>query len=94
MLYNGYIDIPSGDVYNFYLTSDDGSRLLIGNKLIVNNDGLHADLEKNGKIFLEKGKHRIEIQFFQKGGGYNLVVDYESQKMSKRVIPASAFYYK
>src|SRR5687767_12762074 len=41
----GFIKIPEADVYNFYLSSDDGSRLYIGEKLLVDNNGLHGMVE-------------------------------------------------
>ncbi|TFG98850.1 MAG: hypothetical protein E4H13_09450, partial [Calditrichales bacterium] len=39
-VYNGYIQIPQEGLYTFYLESNDGSRLYIGEELLVNNDGL------------------------------------------------------
>lgn len=93
MRYTGYIDIPTDNVYTFYLTSDDGSRLLIGDKVIVDNDGLHdATLEKNGKVFLKQGKHRFELLFFQKGGGYGIGVQYESPAIPKQIIPSISIF--
>jgi predicted alpha/beta superfamily hydrolase len=89
--FTGFLDIPEEGVYQFFLTSDDGSRLLIGDQLVVDNDGLHGPEEKNGKVFLGKGKHRITIQFLQQGGGFELKFAYASNKLSKREVPLSAF---
>lgn len=90
--YAGYIDIPEDNIYTFNLISDDGSRLLIDGTQIVNNNGLHASIEKSGKVSLEKGKHKIEILFFQKGGGFNLYFSYEAPGIQKQKIPESFFY--
>jgi hypothetical protein len=90
--YAGYIDIPEDNIYTFNLISDDGSRLLIDGTQVINNDGLHASIEKNGKVSLEKGKHKIEILFFQKGGGFNLYFSYEAPGIQKQKIPESFFY--
>ncbi|MFH1197095.1 MAG: alpha/beta hydrolase-fold protein [bacterium] len=90
--YEGFIDIPKDNVYTFYLGSDDGSRLLIGDKLIVDNDGLHGVIEKSGKVFLEQGGHRIEILFFQKGGGFEVNLQYESSEIAKQKVPETNFY--
>lgn len=92
MRYMGFIDIPSDNVYTFYLSSNDGSQLAIGDKLLVKNDGLHVSVEKSGKAYMKKGKHRIEILFFQKNGDYSLNLVYESPGISKQKVPESAFF--
>jgi len=51
-VYEGFVRIPSTGIYAFYTTSDDGSRLLIGDQQIVLNDGTHAMEEKSGEIAL------------------------------------------
>lgn len=68
----GYLDISSTDTYQFYLTSDDGSKLFINDQELIDNDGLHGSKSLFGTTILEQGKHRIRIEFFQKGGGLDL----------------------
>lgn len=65
----GWVMAPTSGVYTFFLTSDDGSKLWVGNRLTIDNDGLHAPLEKSGQVALAKGWHKIRVDFFQKGGG-------------------------
>ena len=89
----GYIDINEGDAYKFYLNSDDGSKLMIDNTLIIDNDGLHGTIEKNKRLFLEKGKHQIELQFFQETGGFNLTLEYESSKIKRQPFPEKSFFH-
>ena len=72
--YEGYIKIPDDGVYNFYTASDDGSRLYINNKLVVDNDGQHGIIEKKGVIPLAKGYHPFRLTFFEKSGDQNLNV--------------------
>jgi predicted alpha/beta superfamily hydrolase len=89
----GYIDINEDDAYNFFLSSDDGSKLLIDNILIIDNDGLHGTIEKNKRLFLEKGKHQIELQFFQETGGFSLTLEYESSKIKRQIFPDKLFFH-
>ncbi|GAA4300822.1 family 20 glycosylhydrolase [Nibribacter koreensis] len=70
--FRGYLDIPETGIYSFYLTCDDGGVLRIANRLVVDNDGLHAPLEKSGQVALEKGLHPLELDFIEGGGGYTL----------------------
>ncbi len=53
-VFDGWIRIPLDGVYTFYLSSDDGSRLYIGDQLTVDNDGLHGEIEKSKDLPLTK----------------------------------------
>jgi alpha-L-fucosidase len=91
--YQGFIDIPEDAVYIFYLTSDDGSILYIGEDEIINNDGLHSPTEKSSEIALGKGIHSIRISFFEKTGGNLLNLSWKSQGMEKQKIPANKLFH-
>lgn len=67
--FTGFIDIPKDGVYQFSLTSDDGSMLLIDGAVVVDNDGLHGAVEKQGSAALAAGKHPITVLWFNKTGG-------------------------
>ena len=80
--------IDSEDIYTFYLMSNDGSKLFIDDKLVINFDGMHGFSTKTGKIKLTKGIHKIRIEYFQAGGGLGLEVSFESGKMERQKIPS------
>ncbi|HPD15330.1 MAG TPA: trypsin-like peptidase domain-containing protein [Planctomycetota bacterium] len=86
----GYVQAPADGVYAFYLRSDDGSRLYIGEQLVVDHDGLHASSEKRGFVRLAAGKHPLRVQFFQGTGDAELKVSYEGPGIRKQEIPAAA----
>ena len=86
--FHGYIDIPAGDAYAFYLNSDDGSDLWIDRRLVVNNDGLHGAVEEESDVALAKGLHEIRVDYFNKTGGQELTVSIRSTSMKKQPIPA------
>lgn len=69
---SGYLNVPSDGVYNFELSSDDGSKLVIDGQTVVDNDGLHSMTAKTGSIALAKGLHAIRIGYFNKTGGLGL----------------------
>ncbi len=92
MQYNGFIDIPTDGNYTFYLNSDDGSKLYIGDLNLINNDGLHPATEASGRIGLKAGKHAITISFFEKGGAQVLTLQYDGPGISKQPVPASKFF--
>ena len=63
--YNGRFWIEKPDRYRFSLLSDDGAKLYIDDKLIINNDGTHPPTEKRGDVRLTGGLHRIRVSYFQ-----------------------------
>ncbi|AMM52578.1 beta-hexosaminidase [Rufibacter sp. DG15C] len=87
--FRGYLDIPETGIYSFYLICDDGGVLNIANRLVVDNDGLHAPLEKSGQVALEKGLHPLELDFIEGGGGYTLKLLYSKNGSQPQPIPQS-----
>jgi hypothetical protein len=63
--YHGSFWIPEPGKYRFLLASDDGSKLYIDDKLVINNDGLHPIQTETGKVALKSGAHRIRVSYFQ-----------------------------
>jgi HEAT repeat protein len=72
--FTGFLKIAEKGAYAFSTASDDGSRLLIGDKVVVNNDGCHGVEEAMGRIDLDAGLHPITVLYFEKGGGEELHV--------------------
>jgi mono/diheme cytochrome c family protein len=90
--YSGTIAIPRAGSYQFFTQSDDGSRLYIDHKQIVDNDGIHPVREKAGSVKLTAGDHLIDVTFFQGGGGYELHVLWKGPEISKAAIPGDVLF--
>ena len=75
------------DLHNLSIKSDDGTKMFVHGKEIINNDGTHAMLEKTGMVVLEAGLHPVEIQYFQGGGRQGLEVYWQSEINAKQIIP-------
>ena len=67
--FRGTITLPKDGEYTFYTDSDDGSRLLVNEKRIVDNDGIHPPQSREGKVTLKAGPHAFAVDFFDGGGG-------------------------
>jgi len=65
IIFNTQMHITKSAVYKFSLNSDDGSRLWIGNKAIINNGGLHKMTVKEDSVYVEKGSYPVKIWYFQ-----------------------------
>lgn len=66
--FTGSLYVENTGQYTFATKSDDGSRLFINSKEVVNNDGLHGVQEKSGKIQLDAGEHDLAVTYFDNGG--------------------------
>jgi hypothetical protein len=91
LVYSGYIDISLDGLYTFFVYSDDGSKLYLGDSLVVSNDGLHGSMEKSGEVLLKAGKHRLKLLYFDASGGESLVVSYSGPGIRKQEVPAPAY---
>ncbi len=88
----GFIKVPSTGVYRFHVRSDDGSRLWIGDQLIVDNDGLHSSREATGVVALGAGLHRVTVSMFELSGGFELGVGWSGPGIATQPVPASAWF--
>ncbi|MCX6223120.1 MAG: alpha-L-fucosidase [Bacteroidia bacterium] len=88
IVFTGYLIVPETGVYQFYLSSNDGSKMIISEKTL-SNDGLHGMEEKSMDIALTKGLHPIEIQYFQAGGSDDLKLEWKTKGKDRIVIDKS-----
>jgi hypothetical protein len=63
--YTGRFWIEEGGQYQFNLLSDDGSRLVIDGKRVIDNDGIHPPVAVIGGAILSHGIHSLEVSYFQ-----------------------------
>lgn len=63
--FRGKLAVATPGEWRFWLYSDDGSKLFIDGKLVVDNDGIHAPRLEGGRVKLTAGMHPVEIQYFQ-----------------------------
>lgn len=71
----GWLHIAQDGLYEFALTSDDGSKLWIGelaDGLTVDNDGLHGAETQVGRAALSAGWHPIRVLWFNRTGSGTL----------------------
>ena len=87
LTFTGFIQVPETDVYEFRLTSDDGSVLRIHDRPIVLNDGSHAFVSATGKIALSRGLHPFTLLYWQGGEGKGLRLEYRRRGQTDYTTP-------
>ncbi len=88
--YFAQIDVPVSGEYQFFLSSDDGSRLTLDNTVIVDNDGLHGTATKAATYYLSKGLHKLELAFFQASGGQKLQLEWQGPGMERQILQSKS----
>jgi len=93
LAFTGYLMVEREGLYDFSLTSDDGSALYVADTLVVDNDGLHDKQTILGTIALEAGLHPITIYMFQRTGGRSLGLTVEGPGLEGESIPAGMLFH-
>jgi hexosaminidase len=88
--FSGYVLVPTDGLYTFYALSNDGSILLINNALLIDNDNPHGAEERSAEIALMAGYHKIDVKYFQQGGGLDLNIFLEGPGIEKHEIESTA----
>lgn len=92
--YDTFINAPAIGLYTFFLSSDEGSKLWVGDQLVVNNDGIHLFTEASGTIGLKPGRHRVRVEYFEQTGNNGLILNWQSDTgIAKDIVPPSAYSY-
>lgn len=89
--YRGYLEVPADGLYTFFVDSDDGSKLFVGDTLLVSNDGTHGAIERSGDVLLKAGKHAVALLYFEDIGDERLALSYRGPGIAKQEVPASAY---
>lgn len=92
VVFTGKLTAPNKGAYRFYLASDDGGRILIDGKMVVEYDGIHpANPIKEGSVQLEKGDHEFRLEYFQAAGNIELYAAWKGAKFD--VTPLSTWLH-
>ena len=87
----GNITVATAGTYTFRLISDDGSRLMIDDVLIINHDGLHGATPMDGTVNLTAGTHALRAEHFEQAGGQQLTLQWQTPGSTSFVlVPNSA----
>lgn len=91
--WTGKVQPKYPETYTFYTSSDDGVRLWINNKLIINDWNAHATTENSGTIALEANKqYDIKLEFFDNEYDAIVNLEWESTSQAREIIPTSQLF--
>jgi hypothetical protein len=89
----GRIEPKQSGEYALHTISNDGVRLWVDGKLIVDNWADHSDHEDSGTITLNAGKqYDLKLEYYQAAGGATMKLLWSSTNQPKQVVPASQLF--
>ena len=93
--WTGKIEAKHSETYTFFASADDGVRVWINHKLVIDNWTLHPNMEYSGQIKLEAGKqYPIRVDFFEGAGPPAILkVYWESASQKKEFLPQAQLFY-
>ena len=95
IVYTGKLTTTKDGNYSFYLAADDGVRLTIDGKMVVEHDGVHNSSEiKEGTVKLAPGEHAFLVEYFQGTGEAEIYLgwkgpDFPMASLSQWVHPSA-----
>ena len=91
--WKGFILPARTGEYTFYTVSDDGVRLWVNGRRLIDEWNDHASREDSGTIYLQAGKkYKIRLEFYENGGGAICRLFWSSRNLNKEIIPKKSLY--
>lgn len=92
--FEGFLKIDSDGLYRLVLASDDGSRLYLHDRLLIDNGGPHPRQEIGGKVRLGKGLHPIRIDYFEATGDSSVELFLEAGGKERVKLGNGTFFHE
>ncbi len=92
--FRGKLAVDTPGTYMFELYSDDGAKLYINGKLVVDNDGTHGPQSRRTHLTLTAGFHPVEIHYFQ-GPRYQIALQwyYKPPNRPRQIVPPEVIFH-
>src|SRR3954470_3889735 len=88
--WSGQVIAQKSETYTFYVRSDDGARLTVNGKVLVDKMVAQAATEWSGTIDLVAGQmYDLHLDYFDRAGGASAQLSWSSPSTPKQIIPAS-----
>lgn len=89
----GFVRIDHAGTYKFQTLSDDGVRLWVAGRRVINNWGDHAATHNSGKIYLKEGHHPLRLDFYEHGGVALIKLFWSGNGFPMEIISSANLYH-
>ncbi len=85
--WEGELKIDKSDHYTFYINSDEGTKLFLDDKMIIDTWlNKNRPVENSGELYLEEGKHKIKLEYFFNQRHAHIKLLWSSGSFKKRTV--------
>jgi S1-C subfamily serine protease len=93
IVYEGYLKLDEGGFRRLVLSIDDGARLFLDGRLVLEDEGPHAPQETSGPINIRPGLHRLRIEYYNGVGAGELKLLLRPNGGAQREITPAEFFH-
>lgn len=87
--WTGFLEVPQSASWRFETEADDGVRLWIGDRLVLQNWTTRRVSTDKGNVDLEAGRrHAIKLEFFQGQGDAEIRLFWNGPGVGREIVPA------
>jgi len=86
VVFRGKFRVLRDGKYTFHLGSDDGSRLRIDGRGVVDVDGIHPLSFKSGEVELTAGLHDIQAEYFEQSGEQEMRIEFQGPGITRQAV--------
>jgi parallel beta-helix repeat protein len=91
--FTGEVSAPTSGLYTFYVTADDGMRLDVSGKRLIDDFTDHPATTASGQIELLAGQRaKVNLEYFENGGLASLKLEWSGPGIARQVVPTSALF--
>ena len=84
------LTVANAGEHSFFAKADDGVRVFVDDKAIVDDWAAHPATESSGKVTLAAGEHHLRIEYFQLRGAAALALEWQPPGGVRESLPAEA----
>ena len=86
--WTGTVKVDAEAEYTFYVTTDDGARLVVDGETIVDVWVPRPPSTSDAKATLTAGDHEVVLTYFEGGGGATARLEWSAEGFERQIIPA------
>ncbi len=87
--WTGEVLADFAETYAFSTTSDDGVRLTVDGKIVIDHFDDHGPTLDTGSLALTPGWHPVVLEYYENGGGAQIDLSWSSPSQAKQIVPES-----
>jgi len=94
LVYEGFLQLDQDGFQRLVVSSDDGARLWLDGRLVIEDPGPHAPQEASGPIRVQPGLHRLRIEYYNGAGAAELKLFLRPNGGWQREVTAAELFHE